>query len=601
MSDYTHESIQVLEQLDHIRKHPGMYIGDTTCPNHLIYELLDNSLDEAQGGYSDIIGVQIDSKKHTVTVADNGRGIPFENDTIPTIATQLFSGGKFAKGESGVYKIASGLHGIGIVAVTALSDFMEVEVYRDDKHVFYRFEDAEVAKHTEEDFDSAKRPFATQIKFKPSKKYFEGLIFNLDDIRARLRVASIHLNDLKLILIVDKKKEVIDCDLDSFFKEDVLGGSEDSISKVFNISTSQKDETLDIRFCWELEGSVTAKHLGCVNILSVNHGGHVNSTNDIIRNVLENEAKKEKIEFNKTDSLLGFRCYTSIMLYEPSYSSQTKEKLSTPRTKLAHLYSKAEAIFKKELAANPDVRNQLLEFFVSYRKKKDSSKKIVKTGKQVTRLNSVVDSKLRDCTTHNVSESELFVLEGQSAGGSLLMCRNPRIHAVLPLRGKIPNIADDKKDFLKNKEIIEMINALGTGHVPDFDIEGIRYGKFIVSTDADADGAHISVLLMTVLLKLVPDLLRNGYIYKAVLPLYGSTLKGKFVPLYTQEEVDVFKKKHTSCKIQRYKGLGEMNPDQLQVCLLDEKTRRLVRIAYPKDCNGIFDLMLKSEEKRKLV
>jgi len=490
--DYTHESIRVLEEIEHIQTNPGMYIGDTANPTHLVFELLDNALDEAQAGHANLVGIEIDTKKHIVSVADNGRGIPIENDTINTIATKLFSGGKFDKGQKGVYTIASGLHGIGIVAVTALSEFMEIEVHRDNQHAHYKFENAKATESNVEPVTADKTPFSTQVLFKPHKKYFEALTFDIQMIRDRLKIASVHIPSLTLILIVDDTRETISCDMDSYFNEELLSDFNEKTSQltpIMDLNVKVKDESLHIKFCWELGGKATPRMIGCVNLLNVKQGTHINRSFDLFRTVIHNWATKQKIKIDKQDCLIGFRGCTTIMLYQPQYTSQTKERLAVPKTKLDHLFSIAEKKFAEIFNSNTELHDSLLNYFQAYRKKLDSSKKIIKTdGNTVTRFNSVIDSKLRDCSTHSVDMSELFITEGASAGGSLIQCRNPKYHAILSLKGKIPNIAADSKDFLKNKEIIEIINALGTGIEPDFSIDGLRYGKIIFATDADADG-----------------------------------------------------------------------------------------------------------------
>ena len=600
--EYDHKSIKVLEEIEHIRKNPGMYIGETTNPNHLIYELLDNALDEAQGNHADLIGIQIDTNKNIISIADNGRGIPWQNDTIATIATKLFSGGKFDKGSDKSYGIASGLHGIGIVAVTALSESMQIEVYRDDKKVSYKFKDAKVSEKSITEFESSKRPFSTQVTFSPESKYFESLKLDIKDIRERLRIASVHVPKLKLILIVDGNKEIIEDTIETFFKKEVLQTevATDSMSPIIDLTFKIKDEMVHLRCCWDYNGTPAARNLGCVNILKVNQGSHINSTVDLLRSVLFEWAQKEKLKITKNDCSVGLRSYTSVMLYEPAYSSQTKEKLSISKTKMVHLYGPLEVKLKDLLKKDEGLRNQLLSFFDAYRRRNDSRKKIVTTNGSVTRLNSIIDSKLRDCTSHNVTQTELFIVEGTSAGGSLIQCREPKYHAVLGLRGKILNVGDVKKDYLKNKEVIEIVNAVGTGIDSEFDIKGLRYGKIILTLDADADGSHIACLLMTLFQRLTPKLIEAGVLYMAELPLYGAMQGKTFTPLYTDADVEQYRLKHPTIKIQRYKGLGEMNPDQLKVCLLDSG-RRLIKIEPPKSEQGVYNLMTDSELKRKLV
>lgn len=600
---YDHTSIKALKDIEHIRSKAGMYIGVRDNPNHLLYELFDNSLDEAQGGFASIIGVQINTEDNIISIADNGRGIPFKNETIPLLATKLFTGGKFDKGENEVYKISTGLHGIGIVAVNALSDFLEIIVYRDNKKVYYRFENAVIVDSKIEKFDSKKRPFSTQIKFKPSKKYFESLTFDINKIRQRLKISSIHIDSLKLALIIDDNKEIINCNLTDYFKDSLSIKNE--ITKTIVLENKNKDEYVKILLCWELGSTVGCKSIGCVNLLQVDKGTHINKTLDIVKNVFEKIATKDKIlKYNRDDSLLCLRCYTSVLLYDPEYSSQTKEKLSISKKKLDKLYSNLESLLENKLLKDEDLKNKLFSFWDIYRKKKDSSKAITKAVSakigSTSRLNNSLDSKLRDCTTHSIRNSELFIVEGDSACGSLIQARNPKYHAILGLKGKIRNIASDKKDHLKNKEIVEIINALGTGLEPDFDISGLRYGKIITSCDADPDGSHISVLLLVLFLKLVPDLIKKGKIYRAIMPLYGTTINKKFIPIYSKTELDEIKNKYNKCYIQRYKGLGEMNPDQLEVCLFSNK-RKLQKIEHPDKPEEVFELMLNANRKRDLV
>ena len=249
---------------------------------------------------------------------------------------------------------------------------------------------------------------------------------------------------------------------------------------------------------------------------------------------------------------------------------------------------------------NPSVRNDLLSFFESYRRGLDRRGNVVKGGSNVTRYNNIIDSKLLDCTSGAVDRTELFITEGSSASGSLVQCRNPKYHGCLGLKGKIPNVASLTKDVLKNKEIVEIVNALGTGIEPDFSIDSLRYGKIIFACDADSDGAHINTLLMVLFLKLVPDLLKTGHVFRAIMPLYGANIRSQFHPLYTEEDLVQFKRDHQGVKIQRYKGLGEMNPEQLKVCLLDD-VRKLQEVTYPDNVDDIFRLMVDAQLKRELI
>jgi DNA gyrase subunit B len=602
-SDYDAQHIKTLSELEHIRQNKGMYIGEASNPNHLLYEVLDNSLDEAHAKHATLIGVFLDTKNNICTLSDNGRGIPIKNNTVHTIATKLFSGGKFGKGKEGsAYGIAAGLHGIGLVAVTALSDWVEITIYRDEKKAFYRFDDGKLTRESVEDYPTEKRPFSTQVSFHPCKKYFEKLEFDLGPIRERLQLASVHISTLKLILMVDDQKEIIACDINKYFKDVLLDNKTQNVTPIFEVKKQVKDEVVHIKFAWDMSCASSPKQTASVNLLAVNEGTHVNRTYAMFRDIFGEYGKKEKLTFQPQDALVGFRVHTSLFLYTPEYTSQTKDKLSTVKQKLDFLYDGLEKQVETIFDTYPQIKTQLLGFFESYRKGLSTSRNIVKGGKNITRYNQQIDSKLKDCTTHSIERSELFITEGSSAAGGLVQCRDPKVHAILALKGKIPNLAGGNKDFLKNKEVVEIVNALGTGISPDFDDESLRYGKIVFATDADADGAHITSLLMVMFLKLVPGLLRDGVIvYRAVMPLYGVMKAGKFYPLYSDSELQTFKTDNPNLKVQRYKGLGEMNPDQLKVCLLDPNTRRLQKIEYPENPSEIFKLMTSAELKRELI
>jgi DNA gyrase/topoisomerase IV subunit B len=496
----------------------------------------------------------------------------------------------------------SGLHGIGICAVSALSEWLIVDVYRDGKHAYYKFVDAKVLEKNIESF-TGNVPFSTQLKFKPDKKYFETLEFDIQSIMNRLNLASVHIDHLKLLLIVDNQKQIIDCDANGFFKNELLDKHKqsDNITNIFHLVHKVKDEQISIRFCWDFDGTPSPKIVGSTNLLRVDQGTHINSTLDCFRDVLFEIAEKDKRKILKSDCLLNIRCFTSISLYEPQYSSQTKEKLSVPRKNLSHLFEPLQIKFRNFLNENEELKQSLLKYFELYRNKQNARDNIIKSGKSITRLNSTLDSKLRDCTSHTVENSELFITEGASAGTCLIQCRDPRIHAVLGLKGKIQNIADDSRDFYKNKEIIEIINALGTGVEPDFDIDSLRYGKIIIASDADPDGSHIASLLLTAFLKLVPKLIDKGVIYLAQMPLYGVVSGSKFIPLHTKADADKYSQVNINVKIQRYKGLGEMNPNQLHECLINPTSRRLYQVPFPKNPEKIFDLMTNANLKRQLV
>lgn len=604
-NNYTASDIKTLSEIEHIRQNAGMYIGLTTTPNHLLYEVLDNALDEANANYASLVLVAIDNNSGITTIADNGRGIPFENNTIPTIATKLFSGGKFNKtSESSPYGTAIGLHGIGLVAVTALSEWVEITVYRDNKKVYYKFVDCKVVEEKIEDFDSSKRPCATCVKFKPDAKYFESIKMDIDPVRTRLELASIHIDNLKLIFKVDdKEKEVIKITMNDYFNSNFWKGQKDNITPIFEVKKKIKHEELRILFGWDMNSYSQPIADGSINLLPVSQGTHINMTYLSLQNIFENIAKKEKLNYNMNDYRIGLRVYTTMELYDPKYSSQTKERLSNSRSSLDHLYNGVEKEIESELRKDGELFNRIVYFIDSYRRSLNAKKTVVKTsGSSVTRYNQSIDSKLKDCTSNIVSQCELFITEGDSASGGLVQCRNPKFHAVLGLKGKIPNLAAGKKDFLKNKEIVEIINALGTGVPPDFDINRIRYDKIVVSSDADPDGSHIATLFIVAMLKIVPGIIEAGKVYRAIMPLYGvRKFEGKFLPFYTEEEMRTFKAEHPRVEITRYKGLGEMMPNQLKECLINKEVRHLQRIPYTDNPEEIFKIMTDAEAKRGLI
>ena len=606
MSDnYTSSDIKTLTEIEHIRQNAGMYIGLTTTPNHLLYEVLDNALDEANAGYANLILVAINNETGITTIADNGRGIPFENNTIPMIATKLFSGGKFNKtSESSPYGTAIGLHGIGLVAVTALSEWADITVYRDGKKAYYKFVDCKVVEEKIEDFDCSKRPCSTCVRFKPDAKYFESTKMELNSVKTRLELASIHIDQLRLIFKVDdKEKEVIKMSMNDYFNNNFYKNQRENVTPIFEVRRKIKDEELRILFGWDMNSYSQPVTSGCINLLPVEQGTHINMTYLALQDVFESIAKKEKLNYNSNDYKIGLRVYTTLELYDPKYSSQTKERLSNSKVSLEHLYSNLDKDIETAMRSDEELFNRIVYFIDSYRQSLNTKKAVVKTSSGgVTRYNQSIDSKLKDCSSNIVSQCELFITEGDSASGGLVQCRNPKFHAVLGLKGKIPNLAAGKKDFLKNKEIVEIINALGTGVPPDFDISRIRYNKIIIATDADPDGAHIATLFVVAMLKIIPGILDAGKIYKAVMPLYGvRKFEGRFLPFYSEEDMRAFRDQHPKVEITRYKGLGEMMPNQLKECLINPDVRHLIQIPSCSDPEEIFKIMTDAEAKRNLI
>jgi len=591
MSEYNSNHISVLDGLSHVQLNPNMYISTTENPCHLIEEAFDNALDEALAGYADIIGIAIDTSTGKCIIIDNGRGIPIDNDTPKTISTQLFSGGKF-KGKKYAYEISAGTHGIGLVAIFALSKKYIIEIYRDKKHVKYSKKGNDFIKIVEEDFIED-TPYSTKIEFIASKKYFADIIPDIDRIRRRMVTASVELPNVKFLLQIDKNKELIHYDLKDFFEKEVLNNKLDNISDIVTLSTSKKNEKLSITFCYDFEGNSTPKYLSSVNILPVKNGGnHINFINEIIKNYFVSKAKNN-YQFNPTDTLSGLRCYVSLYIKDPKLKGQSKESLESTKEDLNHLLSDFQNQFVSYFNKNSEYVTFLLEHFHNYRKKINMKKMKISNSNKGRGLKKF--TKLRDCQSR---VGELFIVEGDSAAGGIIQARDPKTVAVLPLKGKIASITN-KKNILENKEIGEMISAFGTGIEPDFNMDNFRYDKIICCCDADADGGHIATLLTMNIAMLTPEIIKQGHYYIAHTPLYAINEKKVFIPLWTPEELEKAIKDNR--KITRYKGLGELNTSDLKTCLLDNKTRKLFKVQWTDKLDKLVSLLNNVADKRKLL
>jgi DNA gyrase/topoisomerase IV subunit B len=589
---YSAADVRVLDEVEHIRLNPGMYIGETDNPVHLIEEALDNALDEALAGHAKIIAVLVDTKENRISVLDDGRGIPLENKTPVTVSTKLFSGAKFQDKKS-AYEISSGLHGVGLVAINALSSEYNIEIYRDNKKAVYHFLDTKLKRSRVDKFEGD-RPFATKIDFIPNKDLFESLVPDLDRIRMRLTTASAEMsNDISFVLIVDEKKEVFQLSVEEHFERNCLT-KKSNVTSTY-LSSHKKPEKFDVMFTYDDHGPVAPKIISSVNLLPVNLGGtHVFVFQDVLKEFFMAKAKKHGVTFQPNDCLFGLRAYLMLNLIEPKFSGQTKDKLSNRKTDFEKFAKDFKTQLEKFAQQQEPLLLEYLERFSEYRKK-INAKRLKVTGSGGRRA-STQFTKLRDCTSRN---GELFIVEGDSAGGSIIQSRDPKKHAILPLRGKsIPNVTT-KKDILKNKEVGELIKALGTGIGPEFDINQLRYDKIICSTDADHDGNHIACLVSMVIAILVPDVVKEGKYFVAQTPLFAINEPKEFVPLWTDEQLA--KAREDKRRVQRYKGLGEMNPAQLKISLLDDETRNLRAIEYSEDIDTLIKLFSSAEEKRKLV
>ena len=587
---YTSKDVRVLEEVEHIRLNPGMYIGDTSNPVHLVEEAIDNALDEALAGYANIIAVIIDTKEHRYSVLDNGRGIPLTDDTPIIVSSKLFSGAKFQDKKT-AYEISSGLHGVGLVAVNALSSEYKVEIFRDKKHALFEFKKTKLINSKIE--KNGEPGFSTKIEFVPDKKFFETLDADIDRIRSRLVTASAELDEkMTFVLQVDGKKEVINLTLDQHFQRNCLTTGE--VDQTILLDSIKKPEQFRAMFAYEDDGPIGSRVLSSVNLLPVESGGtHVNRFTELLKEFFIYRAKNN-YKFQPNDVLYGLRAYLILSLVEPKFSGQTKDKLTNRKTYFDKFIKDMRTQLDQFANDYPDELERMLKRFEAYRRKIDA-KKLSANGSGGRRA-STKFTKLRDCTTR---VGELFVVEGDSAGGSIIQSRDPNIHAVLPLRGKsIPNVTM-KKEILKNKEVGELVMAIGAGVGPHFDINKMRYSKIICATDADHDGAHIACLLTMVMAILLPDVVKNGMYYIAQTPLFAINEKKTFIPLWTDKELE--KARNDGRSITRFKGLGELSPYQLKISLLDEKTRRLIPVQYSSNIDDLIKLFSSADEKRKLV
>lgn len=590
INTYSSKDIRVLKELEHIRLNPSMYIGDTSNPVHLVEEAIDNALDEALAGYATIIAVNIDTKKHIYSVMDNGRGIPLDKDSPIIISSKLFSGAKFQDKKT-AYEISSGLHGVGLVAVNALSSQYKIEIFRDGKHALFIFKNAKLKSKVIE--PNGNSPFSTKIEFTPEKKIFETLIPDIDRIRKRLTTASAELDKkITFVLQVDDEKEVIKLSLDDYFQNNCLSTGGADITLLLN--SNHKPEQFRIMMAYENEGPITYKILSSVNLLPVEGGGtHVKCFMDLLKDFFMFKAKKLNYKFQPNDVLYGLRAYLMLSLIEPKFSGQTKDRLTNRKTYFDKFMKDCRFQLDQFATKYPKKLEEFLNRFQDYRKKIDSKRL---SGNGSSRRASTKFTKLRDCTSRN---GELFIVEGESAGGSIIQSRSPVMHAVLPLKGKsIPNVTM-RKDILKNKEVGELVVAIGAGIGPHFDISKMRYSKIICATDADQDGSHIACLVSMVLAVLLPEVIKAGRYYLAQTPLFAVNEKKVFIPLWNEVELEKARKDNRT--IQRYKGLGEMNPSQLKISLLDRETRHLTQVEYSKDIDSLVKLFSSAEEKRKLV
>ena len=592
---YGASQIQILEGLEAVRKRPGMYIGSTSAKglHHLVYEIVDNSVDEALAGYCDHIEVTI-NKDNSITVVDNGRGIPVgiqakaHKPAVEVVFTILHAGGKFG---GGGYKVSGGLHGVGASVVNALSEWLEVNVYVDGYEYYQRYERGKVMCELQKIGPTEKR--GTTVHFLPDKEIFEETVFDYKVLKQRLREIAFLTKGLRISLTDVREEEPI---LSSFHYE---GGIREYVAYLNKANTPLYDEII---YCeGEKDGvlvEVALQHndgynenvYSFVNNITTPEGGtHLVGMRSALTKTFNDYARKNKLLKDNEQSLTGediregLTAIVSIKIGEPQFEGQTKQKLgnSEARGAVESIVSDKLSVF---LEQNPAIGKLIVEKSVMAQRARDAARK----ARDLTRRKGALDrmslpGKLADCSDKDPAKCEIYIVEGDSAGGSAKTARSRATQAILPLRGKILNVEKARLDkILVNNEIKAMITAFGTGIHEDFDITKLRYHKIIIMTDADVDGAHISTLLLTFLYRFMPDLIREGYVYLAKPPLYKIERNKKEWYAYSDDELNAILTeigRDQNNKIQRYKGLGEMDAEQLWETTMDPERRILMRVS----------------------
>ena len=607
-AEYGADQIQILEGLEAVRKRPGMYIGSTSARglHHLVYEIVDNSVDEALAGYCDHIQIFI-NPDNSVTVIDNGRGIPVGINhksglsAVEVVFTVLHAGGKFG---GGGYKVSGGLHGVGASVVNALSNWLEVEICSEGKIYKQRYERGHVVQPLEVIGECPIEKTGTKVTFLPDDTIFEETVFEYDVLKQRFREMAFLTKGLKISLTDLRGEEVIE---QVFHYE---GGIKEFVEYLNHSKTALYDsiiycegtkDNVEVEVAMQHNDSYTDNTYGFVNNITTPEGGtHVVGFRNAITKTFNDYARKNKLlkdnEPNLTgeDIREGLTAIISVKIENPQFEGQTKQKLgnSEARGAVDNIVSTQLEIF---LEQNPSVAKIIVEKSVMAQRAREAARK----ARDLTRRKSILDrtslpGKLADCSDKNPENCEIYIVEGDSAGGSAKSARDRATQAILPLRGKILNVEKARLDKIyANAEIKAMITAFGTGIHEDFDISKLRYHKIIIMTDADVDGAHISTLLLTFLYRFMPDLIKEGYVYLAQPPLFKLEKNKKVWYAYSDEELaDILQEvgRDTNNKIQRYKGLGEMDSEQLWDTTMDPEHRILRRVVMDEDSSSELDL-----------
>lgn len=607
-NNYGADQIQILEGLEAVRKRPGMYIGSTSARglHHLVYEIVDNSVDEALAGYCKNIEVKI-NKDNSITVIDDGRGIPIGINhkaglpAVEVVFTVLHAGGKFG---GGGYKVSGGLHGVGASVVNALSNWLEVEIFSDGVIYKQRYERGKTMYPLEKAGTCDPQKTGTKVTFSPDGSIFEETIFDYDTLKQRLRETAFLTKGLRIIL-KDKRDDPVrmhEFHYAGGIKEFVtyLNRSHEALYPDVIYCEGQKENVI-VEVALQHNDSYNDSTYSFVNNIITPEGGtHLAGFRNAITKTFNAYARANKILKDSDPPLAGediregMTAIISIKIEEPQFEGQTKQKLGNSEARGA-----VDSVVSEQLTyyleQNPQVAKSICEKSLLAQRARDAARKARDLTRRKTALeNTSLPGKLADCSDKNPMNCEIFIVEGDSAGGSAKTARSRATQAILPLRGKILNVEKARLDKIYgNAEIKAMITAFGTGIHDDFDIKKLRYNKIIIMTDADVDGAHISTLMLTFLYRFMPELIRQGHVYLATPPLFKVEKNKNVWYAYDDKELDSILKeigRDGNNKIQRYKGLGEMDAEQLWETTMDPEKRILKRVMIDEESSSEIDL-----------
>ncbi len=607
--EYGADQIQILEGLEAVRKRPGMYIGSTSSRglHHLVYEIVDNAVDEALAGVCDTIHVLI-HPDNSVTVVDNGRGIPVGINhkagipAVEVVFTILHAGGKFG---GGGYKVSGGLHGVGASVVNALSDWLEVEISLDGKVYRQRYERGQVCYPLKEVGVCGEGVTGTKVSFKPDATIFtETTVYDFDMLQTRLREMAFLTKGLKIILEDEREENprVKTYHYEGGIKEFVtyLNGSKAALYDAIMYFEGNKNGVY-VEVAMQHNDSYNESVFTFVNNINTPEGGtHLVGFRNALTKTFNDYARTNKLlkdnepNLSGDDIREGLTAIISVKLEDPQFEGQTKQKLgnSEARGAVDSVVSEQLTYF---LEQNPSVAKTILEKSILAQRAREAARKARELTRRKTALDSTaLPGKLADCSDKDPKNCEIYIVEGDSAGGSAKKARSRSTQAILPLRGKILNVEKARLDkIFSNAEIKAMITAFGTGIHEDFDISKLRYHKIIIMTDADVDGSHIATLMLTFIYRFMPELIKQGYVYLAKPPLFKLEKNKKVWYAYTERELDELLKevgRDQNNKIQRYKGLGEMDAQQLWETTMDPENRILMRVCMDEETESEVDL-----------